>query len=123
MGFLNNVDVNMLVGKTLSDITKNGDEEILFKTSDGEAYKMYHEQDCCEDVWIEDIVGELHDLIGTPLLMAQEETVESETDWGSQTSTWYKFASITGYVTIRWVGESNGYYSETVDFKKVERAD
>lgn len=121
MGFFNNVDVSVLKGKTLTEITKEGDDEIFFKTSDGETYQMYHEQDCCESVWIEDMVGELQDLIGTPLLMAEEETVQIETDWGSQTSTWYKFASITGYVTIRWVGESNGYYSESVDFKKVER--
>ncbi|WP_458249914.1 hypothetical protein [Bacillus paranthracis] len=28
-----------------------------------------------------------------------------------------------GYVTLRWLGESNGYYSESVDFVQLENED
>ena len=52
--------------------------------------------------------------------MAEEVTHEStNTEYGdSQTYTFYKFATVKGYVTVRWYGTSNGYYSESVDFRK-----
>jgi hypothetical protein len=118
-------EVTELVGKTLTSINvENGKDEIYFETSDGETYHMWHMQDCCEDVKIEDIIGDLDDLIGTPITMAEEITEACEDEeWGdSVTWTFYKFATNKGYVTIRWYGSSNGYYSESVDFSKLKEA-
>lgn len=113
-------NVDVLKGKTLSNI-KADDYEIVFETTDGERYRMYHEQDCCESVRVEDIVGDLEDLVGSELLIAEEVDGESPADfeaYESYTWTFYKFATRKGYVDIRWLGQSNGYYSESVSFIK-----
>ena len=119
----NYCNVNVLKGKTLVSCV-SGDDEIIFRTSDGDVYRMYHEQNCCESVYIDDIAGDLQDLVGSEILMAEEVEGESpagfeHNDYESYSWTFYKFATIKGYVDIRWYGSSNGYYSEGVDFCKI----
>lgn len=113
------------IGKQFFHIDKNVDcTEMLFYCSDGNIYKMFHEQDCCEDVNIEDIEGDLKDLLNTEILNAEEVT-NSDPDhsqYESVTWTFYKFATINDYVTIRWIGTSNGYYSESVSIKTVKNS-
>lgn len=112
-----------LLGKTLIAIDKVYQDRLVFTTGDGTQYLMHHSQDCCESVTIEEIFGDLEDLIGTPLLMAEESVSREPPDgesWGeSETWTFYRLATIKGYVTIRWYGSSNGYYSESVSFEEV----
>ncbi|OCX63715.1 hypothetical protein BFM98_12875 [Lysinibacillus sp. AR18-8] len=113
--------IEMLLNKTLISIEQDGNDELYFLTAEGDKFKMYHEQDCCESVWLEETIGDLEDLIGNPLLMADEviESPPESDNYESATWTFYKFATIKGYVTLCWVGESNGYYSESVNFRKV----
>lgn len=112
-----------LLGKTMVSVENKGDE-LVFTTTEGKRYMLHHDQDCCESVSIESIVGDLADLVGEPLLMAEESTSgenpEGVTKEYQDSFTWtfYKFATRKGYVDVRWYGESNGYYSERVDFSE-----
>ncbi len=125
MSWFDRLDVSVLLGKTLTSIENRDNEQLIFTLADGSRYRMYHDQDCCETVTVEDIIGELDNLIGSPLLMAevvtsQENPAGIEKQYqDSFTWTFYKFATVKGYVTIRWYGESNGYYSEEVSFEKM----
>lgn len=113
---------NDLIGKTLKEIKEDGNaENLIFIFEDGDKYEMSHNQDCCESVSIESIVGDLNDLIGSPLLLAEEAVSDASdaSSEGSGTWTFYKFATINGYVDIRWLGTSNGYYSESVNMFKI----
>lgn len=122
-----------LLGKTIVDIygAERGSDAIAIICDDGSKYLMYHEQDCCEGVDVNDICGDISCLLNTPLTKA-EEVVDSSMENGgikvhgdyeyepeSYTWTFYHLATVKGYVTIRWYGESNGYYSESVDFVQV----
>ena len=121
------MEFNSLLGKTLVSIKVVNDkdeDEIVFVANDGWVYTLYHNQDCCESVTIESIVGDMNDLLGHPILMAEEAVSENAPDNAlndyrgeSETWTFYKLATVKGYVDIRWYGTSNGYYSESVNFR------
>ena len=110
-----------MLGKTFVQVSGAvGNFDLLFETAQGERFMFSHQQDCCERVDINDIVGDLQDLVGEPLLLAEEVQGETPVDFNereyeSVTWTFYKFATRKGYVDVRWLGESNGYYSERVD--------
>ncbi len=116
-----------LIGRTLCRAEADGDEMRLYLT-DTNYVRFYHEQDCCESVCIDDVCGDLQDLVGEPLLMAEEvsnEEFEAEYEKTQQyaesyTWTFYKFATRKGYVDVRWYGSSNGYYSESVNVEVVD---
>lgn len=113
------LDISILRGKTLVEINQ-GDDEIVFTCDDDTKYRMFHQQDCCESVYVESVDGNIMDLIGSPIVLA-EEVSNNELFNGkpepadSFTWTFYKLATLDTFVTIRWLGESNGYYSESVD--------
>lgn len=95
------IEIEELKGKTFVDIQINDDNgeknKIIFTDDEGYVYKMYHDQDCCEWVYIEDICGDINNLIGVPIVMAEEITNRDDAPLDdadySYTWTFYKFAT------------------------------
>ena len=116
--------IEALGGRTITVIegAVEGSNMIIFKCNDGAVFRMYHDQSCCEIVLVEDICGDVADLIGSPILKAYTKSNDEKLPLDPQDSegdflwTFYDLATINGYVTIRWYGTSNGYYSVDVDF-------
>ena len=115
------IKIEDMIGKVFTSVKNVDNTELVFENST-ERFVFFHRQDCCEEVRIEDIVGDLSDLEGVELLKAEEthnlfDMIKSIDKELNEEGTWtdYKFATRKGYVDVRWLGESNGYYSESVD--------
>lgn len=106
-------------GKKIVDVIglEKGSDEIRIKFEDGSYFYMTHFQNCCEYVRVVDIDQD-HNIIGADWYGFEESSSEaesSEDDWDySGTWTFYRLHTSNGTVWIRWLGESNGYYSERV---------
>lgn len=119
------VNFGILEGKTCTSVTVDGNKsQITFVTNDG-TYVMGHQQDCCESVYVEDINGDLNELVGTPIVSATESSNQDNPKYiaegypdESHTWTFYRISTTKGTVVIRWYGSSNGYYSESVQLYK-----
>lgn len=114
-----------LIGKTIIEISgaEQHSHEIVFVTDTYDRYVMGHFQDCCECVYVEDVVGDVTDLIGARgVIVDAYASSNSGYDYHDNHETWtfYHIRSNLGSVTIRWYGTSNGYYSESVDFIKLK---
>lgn len=125
------LEMENLQGMVFSAVKVGEDRrEVLFTLEDGRQILMAHNQDCCEDVYLEDVCGELEDLVGVEILIAYE---GSSRDFpppgdrggyeGSHTWTFYRMSTQKGTVSFRWYGESNGYYSEDVNLRWIGRED
>lgn len=118
-----------LLGETIASITGAvpNSEQVEIVTASGRRFEMYHWQDCCESVVVNDVAGDVADLLGGVVVIAEEGSNDErpadlpplEYTPDSQTWTFYRIAAGRGTVVIRWLGESNGYYSEEVSFREV----
>lgn len=97
----NELDFKMsLLGKTLRGVAV-GEDSIIFTVSEEEIYKMYHRQDCCEYVELEDVCGNIRDILGEPLTEAEEVSNEGENKAGIFKWTFYKLRTVKGSVVLR----------------------
>ena len=100
-----------VVGKTIKEFDPT---HILFE--DGCELKFFHNQDCCEYVGVEEVIGAPEDHVGATVISIEEVSENADCNYGIAQWTFYKFKTSAGYLTVRWRGESNGYYSIEVDW-------
>lgn len=128
---MRNLDFSVLQGQTLVSVegATAGSGQIIFTLADGRRFQLYHEQDCCETVNLEDVCGDIADLIGAPLALAEcvsnadpPSDIEAKRYEDCPEWTFYKLVTNNGAVTLRWYGDSNGYYSTAVTFAELKGA-
>lgn len=120
--------ISEMIGKTFVRIEKDSEQVTFWADNKSDSFSLFHDQDCCESVYLEEVIGDLEDLENSPILVAEEvasRNLPPLSEWNeSHTWTFYKFSTIKGSVTLRWYGSSNGYYSESVDCHKwIEESD
>jgi hypothetical protein len=99
------VPFSKLLNKTIIDIEiSKWKTSMRLVCSDGYIYDIKHDQNCCEDVHLEDICGELEDIIGSPILLAEESTSDKNPLPNYECFQWtfYTLRTIKGTVTLRW---------------------
>jgi len=119
--------VNQVIGKKIVKFTgfAEGAEEAAIHFYDGTSLRFYHHHDCCEDVRVAQVDGDTKRMINSFILDIEEKVVDiSETAevYESGTATFYTITTFKGRIDMRWVGESNGYYSEDVNIEYMSKS-
>lgn len=98
--------------------------DVLIETVSGNKYRIHHSQDCCESVDVKKTIGNVKDILNQEITLAEEDL--KEPDWykpkyADDSHTWTSFYLETakGRFEIWILGESNGYYDESVSFEKI----
>jgi len=113
---------SILKNQTITDISSDY-ESVTFKTVD-KTYRLEHYQDCCESVRLENVIGDIKNILNVPITLAEEDN-PGDPDWYSESyndsHTWSVFILEAGgkRVEFWFLGESNGYYGESVDFVEI----
>ena len=102
---------------------EEGSEAVTITFEGGSYFKQWHDQDCCESVEINQVDNNPSKFIGAVAHELIEKVVDrddmSKSDLpdycDSITATFYTLKTSKGYLDWRWYGESNGYYSESVE--------
>jgi len=112
--------INELIGECIVSVDglELESSEVTIKTESGNTFIFKHYQACCEYVRLADIDGDLDCLVGGYVMWADIRVSDASDDeqCGNESGTWtfYDIQTSKGYVWMRWLGESNGYYSENV---------
>jgi len=123
---MDNVNFFELKGQIVKEITglEKDSCEVFIRINNG-TYKLYHEQNCCENVYVENVIGDEKDILNEEIIFAEEDAGANNPDWYTEdrfvSCTWTKYVLKTKNASLEFwfLGESNGYYSESVSVEKI----
>lgn len=118
-----------LKGQVIKAITfehDRHDTSLVITTATG-MYKLKHIQDCCESVTIVAQLGNIFDVLEVPITLAEEDCTDTmppafgvdKESHESVTYSTYTLTASSGTWKFLVIGESNGYYGETMSFNKI----
>jgi len=93
---------------------------ITLTMKNGVTYRIIHHSECCELVYLQDICGDINDILHHRIVSAVEASSEAIPDGDDDSSSWTFYRIATNFGTtlvLRWYGSSNGCYSETADLE------
>jgi len=109
--------------KKITGLEKNSPEVHI--VTNQTTYKLYHHQDCCESVLVENVIGDEKDILNEEIIFAEEDAGANDPDWYDEhyndSHTWTKYVLKTKNASLKFwfLGESNGYYNENVSIEKI----
>lgn len=123
------MNLDIILWKTITDVKVENNDCIIFTCDDGSCFEASHMQDCCEEVKIYDINEDLSCLIGEEIIgVKEEESKIWPNDVGKEnfcidsfTWTTHTFQTSKNTVIVRWIGLSNGFYSEKIHFTRTHK--
>jgi hypothetical protein len=123
-----NIDINDLVGQTIVSIDNlEYNSSCVYFNTEKYIFTMFHEPQCCESIYIDDICGDISDILNTPIIAAYESFKEknffsSKIGELSPHDNWtfYNIATVKGDLSIIWRGEQSNY-SSFVEITKQNR--
>jgi hypothetical protein len=116
---------DLLRGRTVTSIEglAKDSTEVVINMPTGKLL-FSHEQECCESFWLEDFEDdrnthlrayEYDRFLGVELLTNQDDPAPEDKYTEHYTWTYVRLKFQSGDVTLRFIGSSNGYYSEDCD--------
>lgn len=119
------VELSELNGKVISKIEglEKWSDEVRIFTECGNEYLFYNDQDHAS-IRLEDFEISANSLNSALIISAQmvsNKGIDKKPSEYSESWIWtfYKIETNKGGLWMRWLGESNGYYSEHVSFDRV----
>lgn len=108
----------LLLGKTIVQLEGafTGSKLVVFHLDDGVRVRMRPDENWDTSISLEDVAGDIEDLIGTVTL--SEVIINDQSNrHGKEAWTFYRLATKAGLVVFRWYGVAGAYYSVDVNIE------